>query len=180
MKLSLKSFTAVSALSALVIAPILLSSGAASAQPVNQTKGFKDNYIGAGFAAGVTNGGQTGDAANLGINIQGRVAVPKTPVSVRGAVLYGNETTAIIPSVSVDVPIAKNTNVYGGVGYSFVEKNGAPTPLGNKDAVVLTAGAETKVAKDFVLYGDTKLGVNAYQNSPASAVSFQGGLGYRF
>jgi hypothetical protein len=31
-----------------------------------------------------------------------------------------------------------------------------------------------------VVYGDTKLGINAYQDSSASAVSFQAGAGFKF
>lgn len=175
MKLSLK-FATVSSLSILAISPILFTAESASAQP----KGMDGSYIGAGVAAGVTNGGQDGDAATFGGNIQGRLAVPDAPVSVRGAVLWSDETSAIMPMVSYDVPVAKNTNVYVGAGYSFVEENGKPTPLGNQDAVVLTAGAESAIAKDFIVYGDAKLGINAYQNSPASAVSVQAGVGYRF
>jgi hypothetical protein len=175
MKLSLK-FAAISTLSALAIAPVLFSADPASAQP----KGMDGSYVGAGVAAGVTNGGQDGDAATLGGNIQGRVAIPNAPVSVRGAVLWSDETAAIMPMVSYDVPVAKNTNVYVGAGYSFVESNGKPTPLGNQDGVVLTAGAESAVAKDFIVYGDAKLGLNTYQDSPASALSFQAGVGYRF
>lgn len=175
MKLSLKAAT-ISALSALVIAPMFLSGGKAAAQP----SGTNASYIGGGIAAGVTNGGQTGDAATFGGNIQGRYAIPNTPVSARGAILFSNETSAIMPMVSYDVPVFNNTNLYVGGGYSFVEQNGRPTPLGNRNSVVLTTGVETQVARDIVLYSDAKLGIRAYENSPASAVSFQAGAAYRF
>lgn len=176
MKLTLKSFITISALAATVIAPALLSAGSASAQPA----GTDANYIGAGVAAGVTNGGQEGDAATFGGNIQGRFTTQKAPVSVRGAVLFSDETSAIIPMVSYDVPVTNSANVYAAVGYSFVESNGKPTPLGNQDAPVLAVGAEAQVGKNIVVYGDTKLGINAYQNSPASAVSVQAGAGFKF
>jgi hypothetical protein len=176
MKGTLKSVITISALAATMIAPVLLSVGSASAQE----KGTDATYVGAGVAAGVTNGGQTGDAATFGGNIQGRIAAPNVPVSVRGAVLFSDETSAIIPMVSYDVPVAKNTNVYLGAGYSFVESQGKPTSLGNKNAPVVSVGAETQVGDSIILYGDTKLGINAYQNSPASAVSFQAGAGFKF
>ncbi|MES1022398.1 hypothetical protein ABN584_05795 [Gloeocapsa sp. BRSZ] len=175
MKLSLKAAT-ISALSALVIAPIVVAPGQAFAQPT----GTNASYIGGGIAAGVTNGGQTGDAATFGGNIQARYAIPNTPVSARGAILFSNETSAIMPIVSYDVPVFNNTNVYVGGGYSFVEQNGRPTPLGNRNSFVLTTGVETQVARDIVLYSDAKLGIRAYENSPASAVSFQAGAAYRF
>lgn len=175
MKLSLKSLATIAALSTLTLSPVL-GAGAASAKPIV----FDGAYVGAGVATGITNGGQNGDAATLGGNIQARVAVPNTPVSVRGAVLFGGENAAIMPIVSYDVPIADNTNVYVGAGYSFVEKDGKPTPLGNRSAAVLTAGAESSITRNVVVYGDAKWGIDAYQNSKADAVSFQAGLGYRF
>ncbi|AFY67824.1 outer membrane beta-barrel protein [Geitlerinema sp. PCC 7407] len=174
MKLSLKSVAALSLLSAL-IAPAFLA-GSASAKPA----GMDRNYVGAGLAAGVTNGGQDGDAANLGGNIQGRFEVPNAPVSVRGAILFSDDTSAIMPIISYDVPVTNNANVYAGVGYSFVEANGEPSPLGNDDSVVLTTGVEAGVTKDIVVYGDAKWGINAYEDSEADALSFQLGAGYRF
>ncbi|MBD2775101.1 hypothetical protein [Iningainema tapete] len=175
----LKSFVTISVLSSLVITPLILSGGQASAQPIKK-KGTDASYVGGGFAAGVTNGGKTGDAATFGGNLTGRVKLGPTPFSARTHVLWSDETTAIIPQLSVDAPIAKNTNLYLGAGYSFVENNGKPTPLGNQDAFAVTAGVETEVGKNFLVYSNATVGVNAYQNSPASAVSVNGGVGYRF
>lgn len=176
MKRTFKSIVTISALVATVIAPALLSAGSASAKPA----GTDANYVGAGISAGVTNGGQEGDAATFGGNIQGRVAVPNAPVSVRGAVLFSDETSAIMPMVTYDVPVTNNANVYVGGGYSLVEKDGSPTPLGNRNAPVVTVGAEAQVTQNLVVYGDTKWGIDAYQNSSADAVSFQAGAGFKF
>ena len=175
-KFSSKFSVAIAALAAVLVSPAFLSAGSASAQPIR----FDDSYIGAGVSAGVTNGGQGNDGALLGGNIQGRLGIPNAPVSLRGTVLYGGDTAAIIPTISYDQRISNNANVYVGAGYSFVEKEGVRTPLGNKDAVVLTAGAEAGVGKNVVVYGDAKWGIDAYKNSPADAVSFQAGVGYRF
>jgi hypothetical protein len=177
MKRTLKSVITISALAATVIAPVLLSVGSASAEP---TKGTNSTYVGAGVAAGVTNGGGENDAATFGGNVQGRIAVPKVPVSARGAVIFSDDTSAIIPTVSYDIPIAKNTNVYVGGGYSFVETDGQPTPIGNRNAPVVTVGAETQIGQDIVIYGDTKVGIDAYENTSGTAVSIQGGAGFRF
>lgn len=176
MKPTIKSVVTFSALAASAIAPVLLSAEMASARPT----GTDANYIGAGVAAGVTNGGQVNDAATFGGNIQGRITTQKAPVSLRGAILFSDDTSAIMPIVSYDVPITNNANVYVGAGYSFVEQDGQPTPLGNKNAPVVTVGAEAQFGRNIIVYGDTKLGIEAYQNSPASAVSFQAGAGYRF
>ena len=177
MKRFIKSFVTISALSSLVIAPIFLSADQASAETKNGTDA---SYVGAGVAVGTTNGGQNGDAATFGGNLTGRLKLGNTPFSARGHVLWSDQTTAIIPQVSADVGIAKNTNAFLGLGYSFVEANGKPSPLGNKDGVAVTAGLESEVTKNFLLYSNATLGIDAYKNSPASALSIQTGIGVRF
>lgn len=176
MQLSLKLSATIAALSTVVLSSAFLSAGSASARPIT----FNSSYIGAGVAAGVTNGGQTGDAANFGGNIQGRVAIPNAPVSVRGAVLFGGENSAVMPMLSYDQAISDNANIYVGAGYSFVDKEGKPSPLGNRDAAVVTLGAEAGLSKDVVVYGDAKWGIDAYKNTSADAISVQAGVGYRF
>ncbi|NJO74518.1 MAG: porin family protein [Leptolyngbyaceae cyanobacterium RM1_406_9] len=176
MKFSLKSIATFSALSALAISPIFLSANPASAQPA----GMDGTYVGGGISAGVLDGGSDEDGATFGGNIQGRFAIPNAPVSLRGAVLFSDDTSAIMPLISYDVPITNNANVYAGAGYSFVEQDGQATPLGNQDSVVLTTGVEAEVVRNVVLYGDAKLGLDAYQDSSNPALSFQLGAGYRF
>jgi hypothetical protein len=179
MKKYLKSFVAISALSSLVVAPAVLSAGEASAQTVTKN-GTDASYVGAGIGAGVTNGGQAGTSATFGGNLTGRFAIPNAPVSIRGNVIWSDDTSAIIPEASLDVPVAPKTNVYFTAGYSFVEKDGQPTPIGNKDGVVLGVGAESEVAKDIIIYGNTKVGLDNYQNTSAKPVSIQFGAGYSF
>ena len=178
MKRLLKSFMAISASSSLIIAPFFLSAGQASAEI---KKGTDASYIGAGVGAGVTSGGQgINDNATFGGNVTGRVKIENTPFSARGNVLWSDKTSAIIPELSVDVPIANKTNAYLTGGYSFVEKDGLPTSIGNKDSVVVGAGVESEVANNFLVYTNAKVGIGAYQNSDTPAVSINGGLGYRF
>jgi opacity protein-like surface antigen len=176
MKRSFKSAVTVSALSALVVAPIFMLAGEASAKPT----GTNASYLGAGISASVTNNGKTSDDATFGGNLQGRVAIPNTPISARGAILFNDETSAIMPIVSYDVPVTNNANVYLGAGYSFVEEDGKLSPLGSKDAAVLTTGVEAELGRNIILYSDAKLGIDAYKNSSGSAVSFQLGAAYRF
>jgi hypothetical protein len=177
MKLSHAISSTLLAASVMAIAPLFFLANAVSAQSVR----FDDSYVGAGVAVGVTNGGagENNDSVTGG-NIQGRLAIPKVPVSLRGAVLFGGDNAAIMPMLTYDQRISNNANVYVGAGYSFSDKDGKATPLGNRDAVVITAGAEAGIGKSVVVYGDAKWGLNAYQGSSADAVSFQAGLGYRF
>ncbi|UKO97292.1 porin family protein [Nostoc sp. UHCC 0870] len=177
MKNILKSLVTISALSSVIMTAFVINSGQAAAET---KKGTDASYVGAGVAAGVTEGGQTNDAPNFGGNLTGRVKLGNTPFSARGNVLWNDKTSAIIPELSFDVPIANRTNAFVTGGYSFVEKNGSPTPLGNRDAVVVGAGIESEVANNFLVYTNAKVGLRAYQNSPASAVSINGGIGYRF
>jgi hypothetical protein len=83
MKRFLKSAVTVSTLSALVVAPVFMSAGEASARPT----GTNASYLGAGISISATNNGKTSDDAGFGGNIQGRVAIPNTPISARGAIL---------------------------------------------------------------------------------------------
>ncbi len=175
MKFSLKSLLTLSALSTLAVSPLFMFANPAAARPA----GMDGSYVGAGAAVGVTSGGEDAEAT-FGGNIQGRLNVPRIPVSVRGAVLFSDDTSAIMPMLSYDVPITNNANVYAGAGYSFVEQDGQNTPLGNQDAVVLTTGAEAEVLRNVVVYGDVKLGLDAYQDVNRPAVSVQIGAGYRF
>ncbi|MDX2229608.1 MAG: hypothetical protein NW220_08215 [Leptolyngbyaceae cyanobacterium bins.349] len=204
MKFSSNVSRAIAAVSLLTATSIVISGGTASAQTVTPTtnsntnvnvvvvdtteqKGFGGAYVGAGPSGSITNGGQFNTSALFGGNIQGRVQVPNTPVSARASVMFGPNNTAIAPMVTYDIPVARNTNVYVGGGYSFVQSdkvsaNGVRrnTPMGNKSAPVVVVGAEHSITRDFVVYGDAKLGIRAYENSPASAVNLTAGAGYRF
>ena len=203
MKFSSTVSRAIAAVSMLTATSMLVWTGAASAQTADPTvnsntnvnvvvvdtnpaqKGFGGAYIGAGPAAIITNGGQANTSALMGGNIQGRIQIPTTPVSARASVQFGANNAAIVPMVTYDLPVATNTNVYVGAGYSFVENKQSfggkkPTPMGNKNAPVVVVGAEHSLTRDFVVYGDMKLGIKAYENSPASAVNFTAGAGYRF
>ncbi|PSB18869.1 hypothetical protein C7B65_13935 [Phormidesmis priestleyi ULC007] len=177
MKLSLKTISTLSALSALVLAPVFLGAGSASAQPVR----FTGSYVGAGVSQGVTNGGRGNDEAVFGGNIQGRFAAPgNVPVSVRGSVLFTGDNSAVIPSLTYDLPLNSKTNLYAGPGYSFVQNNNRTSQIGNKDSAVLTAGVESQVAKGVVVYSDAKYGINAFKGSGAGSLSVQAGVGIQF
>lgn len=163
------------ALSLFTITSIVLAGGMSMAQT-----GMDGSYIGVGIAGGVTDGGQGDDDAVFGGNIQGRYAIPESSISARGAILFGGDATAIMPMLTIDSPIGDNSNFYLGAGYSWITDEGENTPLGNKNAAVITLGAESEVSDRVILYGDVKWGIDAYENSSNDAVSLQAGVGYRF
>lgn len=175
MKLSFKSALKISLLSALAIAPVLMSGNGAFAQTVQTGKGLNESYIGGG--AGISISNPEGQESQVNGNISGRLQLnPNIPVSLRGQVLYNDQNSAIAPKISYDLGVAKDTNVYAAVGYNFVQKDAATsTALGNKNAVVVTLGAERKLTNDISIYGNADLGIDAYKNSNRQAFSVLGG-----
>ncbi|KAF3889224.1 MULTISPECIES: hypothetical protein [Nostocales] len=154
-------------------------------QPVQQTPtakklGLTGDYIGVGINPGVTSGGRSDEKADLGGDVTARIAIPKTQLSVRPSAIISRHSADLVPTVTYDLPIAKNTNLFGGGGYSFVTDRGKDTPLGNKNAPIITGGVETKISKSVNAYAATDLAFDAYRNSSAEAVGFQVGVGYNF
>jgi hypothetical protein len=162
---------------AATVAIVTFSVSGASA---DTAKGMNKGYVGGGAAGSITNGGTGSDGLNFGGNVQGRVVIPNTPVSVRGTVLFNGNNSAIIPTITYDMPIGKGMNAYAGVDGAFIQNQGVNSPIGTRDSVVLNAGVESQVAKGIVVYTDAKLGINAYQGSPASAMGLSGGVGIQF
>ncbi|NRB06850.1 MAG: hypothetical protein HRU34_05835 [Richelia sp.] len=44
----------------------------------------------------------------------------------------------------------------------------------------MTAGVESKIGRNFLIYSNATLRVDAYKDNSGSAVSINGGIGYRF
>lgn len=76
------------------------------------------------------------------------------------------------------MPVAENTNVYVGGGYTFVENSGTETPLGDRNSPVVAAGVESAVG-NLVVYSKARMRLNR-GDSTASPVKVQMGAGYRF
>lgn len=159
---------------------VVVAAGLSLSSPASAETGMRDRYIGAGVTQGLSIGDNAPDDGKFNGNISGRVPIANLPISARASVLFGNETSTIVPTITYDYGIAKNTNVYLGAGASLVQKEGTNTALGNKNAAVITAGVETKVANNWVVYGDAKFGIDSYQNNSASAVAISGGVGLTF
>ncbi|MEB3164821.1 MAG: outer membrane beta-barrel protein [Prochlorothrix sp.] len=175
----MKRFTttlAASVLTVLSAAAIVGSARPAAANP----EGLDGHYLGGGLSIGTTSGGQANDERTLGGNVQSRFDIPNAPVSLRGSVLFTDENATFVPMLSYDLAVSDSTNLYAGGGGSFVLSNDSTTPLGNRDAFALTAGVESGLTDRLAVYGDVKLGINAYEKSWADALSVQMGAAYRF
>jgi outer membrane autotransporter protein len=176
MKFNLKS-ASLSALSVLAIAPALFAANSASAQTA--PRGMEGSYLGGGASVGFSGDALDNDA-NFGGNVQGRLDIPQAPVSVRGAALITGDNVSLVPTVTADIGVARNTNLYLGAGYSFLTNEGSTSALGNQNAVVLTAGVETAVQRNIALYSDVKVAIDGVQGSDKTPVSVQVGAAYKF
>lgn len=123
---------------------------------------------------------QSNSKENLSGSFQGRLDFPHTQFSVRGTAIIGGETINLIPTISYDVPVTNNANVYAGAGYSFTTTRGNTPNQGNQEAMVLTTGVETAVGQKMIIYGDAKFGLNLHENGDRSPMRLQIGAGYRF
>jgi Outer membrane protein beta-barrel domain len=176
MKFSVKS-AAISALSVLVVAPALLAANSASAQTA--ARGMSGSYLGGGASVGL-NGEVGNNDANFGGHVQGRYAIPLSPVSVRGTAIVNSDNVNLVPTLTVDLGVAPNTNVYLGAGYNFNTDEGTTSSLGDQNAPVVTAGVETAVQRNIALYSDVKVAIDGVANSNKTPVSIQVGAAYRF
>lgn len=163
----------IATISAVAISATFLAAAPAHA---DTTKGLNGSYLGGGLSVGALGEGAQGE---VGGNVTGRLDIPKAPISLRASALFNDNAATFVPVVTGDIPVAENTNIYLGGGASL-PINGNMTPLGDRSAFVVTAGLESEVAKNLVLYGNADLGLNAISGTNDDALSFQGGAAYRF
>jgi hypothetical protein len=170
----------------------------AQAQSRNQTRGLEGSYLGAtvdgsnvgeslssllgtggsrAWVEGQVEGTQDASGHTGQRNFQTRIDVQDFPVSIRGAIVLGDDIEAVMPMLSYDVPLGGSANVYAGAGYALVQP-GTQTVLGDRDGVVLSTGVEAAINRSVVVYGDVR-----YHPSSGPAenpVRVQFGLGHRF
>jgi hypothetical protein len=145
-----------------------------------QINGTDASYLGAGINGGLTSGITAAEQSKSGGTLYGRFALPQTKISARGGVTFTDKISALTPKLTYDVAVAPGTNIFFGGGYNFVSDRNTNTPLGNKSTPVISLGAESQLANNVVIFGGADLGLNAYENTNSSAISIQGGAGFRF
>lgn len=161
----IQSAARVSAMSIIACALSLVGASSVNAQ----SKGMPEGYL------GVT----VGTAEDIGAmgGVSGRISFPRAKVSLRGSLLGGSVdcfpddcgVAVFIPTVTYDIPVAKNTNVYVGAGYYSIAVDDVADTTGSGG--LLQVGAETGIGKKFVVYGDG--------NFTEDGSLFKLGLGYR-
>jgi hypothetical protein len=144
-----------------------------------QAQAAYGSYIGAGLGIGLTNGGGPNENANSSGSFAVRYKFLRAPVSLRTQVLVGGNGVAVVPTISYDIPINWQGDVYLGAGASIVR--GEKTPIGNKGSFVLQPGVDYSLPNtSMMLYANAIVAFDGYRSSNATAVSLQAGAGLRF
>lgn len=169
----LSMLSAVGLVGVLASGCLMLTGTAAKAQPAY------GSYIGVGVAYGLTSGGP-GEENGLGGVVAVRYKFLELPVSVRAQLFALRGSTAFVPTVSYDVPIGWQTDVYVGVGASVTDGT-TPSPVGNRSAFVIQPGIDFAVPNsNVVIFANSVFAFNAFKGNGNTAIAVQGGLGLQF
>jgi hypothetical protein len=129
------------------VATIACASAFFSAKPANAQQRMDGSYIGVSV-----------NADGSGTTIGGSGRWDLNPVSIRATATGACEgnicATLFIPTVTYDIGISKNANIYAGVGASAVSISDGLSSVSLGTGAVLQAGAEGAISKNIVLYGD--------------------------
>ncbi|MBD2603208.1 hypothetical protein H6G81_01390 [Scytonema hofmannii FACHB-248] len=155
-----------------LVSVVLASSFVSSAQPAQAQVAY-GSYIGVGPTVGLSDGGQIGGVLAV------RYKLLESPVSFRAQALIG-QSTAVVPTVSYDVPLNWQTDAYLGAGLVLAGGD-TPSPVGNKISFALQPGVDYVVPNsNTVIFGNAIIAFDAYRNGGGTALSLQGGVGLRF
>ncbi|MBI4782339.1 MAG: hypothetical protein HY785_13615 [Oscillatoriophycideae cyanobacterium NC_groundwater_1537_Pr4_S-0.65um_50_18] len=138
------------------------------------------SYIGVGGTVGLSDG-PNNEGSSAGGVVAVRYRLLEVPLSLRAQALI-SDRTAIVPTVSYDVPLNWQTDAYIGAGVVFQggDEN-STSPLGNQTAFVVQPGIDYNFPySDLVLFGNAIIAFDAYKDGGGTAASVQGGLGVRF
>lgn len=140
------------------------------------------SYIGIGGSFGLTDGADTNENENSDISavIAGRYRFMRLPMSVRAQALVFTDTNAFVPTVSYDIPLNWQTDLYLGAGLAIQDAgdNDDASPIGNQTAIVLQPGVDYMVPNsDLVVFGNAIIAFDAYREGGGTAAALQGGVG---
>ncbi|MTJ51596.1 hypothetical protein FJR38_02290 [Anabaena sp. UHCC 0253] len=131
------------------------------------------SYVGIGPAIGLSDGTQLGGVLAF------RYKLLEAPLSFRAQALIG-KGTAVVPTVSYDLPLNWQTDAYLGAGLVLTSGD-TPSPVGNKISFALQPGIDYVVPNsNTVIFGNAIIAFDAYRNGGGTALSLQGGVGLRF
>lgn len=135
------------------------------------------SYIGVGPAFGITEGDD--EDQQVGGVVAVRYKVLEAPISVRVQAFIFADAAAVVPTVSYDIPLNWQTDVYIGAGYAF-SSGDDPSPVGNRNGFAIQPGIDYALPfSNTVIFGNAVIAFDAYDDG-GTAVSVQGGVGLRF
>ena len=139
------------------------------------------SYVGIGAGIGVTQAAETGQGGGVQGVLAGRYRLLRYPVSLRAqAFIFGGDF-AFVPTVSYDVPLNWNTDIYVGAGASFVAGGDDPSIVGDKTSFVLQPGIDYLFPNsNLVAFGNAIFAFDAYSEGGNMGISVQGGVGLQF
>lgn len=139
------------------------------------------SYIGGGISFGLNDGGSSSGDSEAGGVIAVRYRFLEAPISIRTQVLI-SDTTAVVPTVSYDIPLSWNTDAYIGAGVAFQDGDAdSASPIGNQTSFVIQPGIDHSFPNShLVVFGNAIFAFDAYRESGDTGVALQTGLGLRF
>jgi hypothetical protein len=142
------------------------------------------SYVGIGGSFGLSDNEDSldaeGDSSEFGGVVAARYRILELPVSLRAQALIG-DSTAIVPTVSFDIPLNWQTTAYIGAGVAIQDSETSATPVGNKTSFAIQPGIDYVFPNsDLVLFGNAVIAFDAYRDSGGTAAAIQGGLGWNF
>lgn len=159
------------------VGAIALSWTAINTQPVLAQAAY-GSYVGIGPSLSLTEN-SAGEGRQVGGVVAVRYKLLEVPVSLRTQAFIG-ANTAVVPTVSFDLPLNWQTDAYLGAGVVFAGGD-TPSPVGNQTSFALQPGIDYAIPNsNTVIFGNAVIAFDAYRNGGDNAVSVQGGIGLKF
>lgn len=161
----------------MALAGLSIASGAIA--PGAQAQAAYGSYVGAGVSFGTASPDSGSETSGL---IAVRYRLLELPISLRAQAMLLGSATAIVPTVSYDIPLNWQTDAYVGAGVAFQDGDeDSASPIGNQTAFVIQPGVDYSLPNsNLVVFGNAIIAFDAYRETGGAAASFQGGVGLRF
>jgi hypothetical protein len=169
----------INSISGVAIAVTLVSSiSVISSTTAAQAQAAYGSYIGVGGSIGITSD-DNGDGQQVGAVISARYKFLEAPISLRTQAFIG-AGTAVVPTISYDIPVTWQADAYVGAGVSFASGT-SPSPVGDKTSFVIQPGLDYAIPNgNTVIFTNAVVAFDAYEAGGGTALAVQGGMGLRF
>lgn len=173
----MKRLTALfSKVGALILSGVAIAGSIALTSTPAAAQAAYGSYVGIGGSLGLTED-ENEDRQNAFI-LAARYKLLQLPISLRAQAFFNGDGSAVVPTISYDYPLTWQTDVYLGAGGAF---SSGTTPVGDKTAFAIQPGIDFSVPNTrLVVFGNAVIAFDAFEDQDQTAVSVQGGVGFRF